>query len=231
VISSAGDAEEREGLDRRTALDSLSASTMVGALDPPIQLGPVAQIGLALVIVLLLGLLAVLLVRSNRRRAAADDELVTAVERCFTELSRRRGLTLERVDPYPHPVLGEVRMPPRVTGTFDGFRIALAIDGDATLDGDEMTVLRLVARTGAPDWSSQADLCRKPASVPVTARASLERLCDASNRVELNRGVLVVEPKLPSTTDWHGRTRRIETDVERLDAWFELVLAFARSLS
>ena len=32
----------------------------------------------------------------------ADDELVTAVERCFDELSRRRGLTLERVDPYPH---------------------------------------------------------------------------------------------------------------------------------
>jgi hypothetical protein len=190
-----------------------------------------SQVGLALVIVLLLGLLAVLLVRSNRKRAEDDAALVSAVERCFTELARRRGLTLERSVPYQHPVIGDVAMPSRVTGALDGFPITLAIEGDDALDGNELTVLRIGARPGSPDWTREADPCRRPEAVPVGTRESLGRLCGASHRVELQPRMLIVEPKLPSKTDWHGRTRRIETDVDRLDAWFELALAFARSLS
>jgi hypothetical protein len=199
-------------------------------MDTPPQLGTAAQVGLALVIVLLLGLLAVLLVRSNRKRAEHDAALVSTIERCFTELARRRGLTLERSLAHQHPVVGDIPMPPRVTGALDGFRITLSIEGDQALDGNELTVLRIGARPGSPDWVAQIDPCRTSDAIPVAARESLARLCGASNRVELEPRMLIVEPKVPSKTDWHGRTRRIETDVDRLDAWLELALAFARSL-
>jgi hypothetical protein len=126
--------------------------------------------------------------------------------------------------------VGEIRLQPRLTGTLDGFRVTLSIEGDDALDGNELTVLRLGARTGAPDWPTRADACRAPEAVPPAAREPLERLCAASNRVELAPRVLIAAPRVASTTDWHGRTRRIETDVERLDAWLELTLALARSL-
>jgi hypothetical protein len=41
---------------------------------------------------------------------------------------------------------------------------------------------------------------------------------------------LIVTPDVAATTDISGRTRRVETDIERLDAWLELATNLARAL-
>lgn len=108
--------------------------------------------------------------------------------------------------------------------------MTLAVEGDHASSGDELTVLRVHARDGAPDWSQVAKPCRQRDTVRASAHAALDRLCAASNRVELGPRMLVVEPKVAAKTDWAGHTRRIEADPERLDAWLTLALELARSL-
>jgi len=190
---------------------------------------PIAELGLLAGGVLLTAGVVVVALIGTRRQRKSDAELVAAVERCFTELAKRRGLALERFPPLQHPVVGEVPVPPRLSGTIDGFTIVLAMESDGT-DGDAQTVLRLGAPAGANDWPSATNPCRRADAVPLRARGALERLCSASHRVELGPRTLVAEPKVAAKTDWSGRTRRIETNPERLGSWLELALSVARSI-
>ncbi len=181
---------------------------------------------------LVAGVIAVGL-RVSRALRADEARFAVALTRGFGELARRRGLEVERLADYAHPVVGAVAVPPRLRGELDGFGVLVAIEGErGGRIVDESMVVRVSARAHAPDWPTLPDACHSRSSLPSAARAALGSLCALSGRVQLGPRELVIEPPARAIVSaWIGQSRNVVSDPDRLESWLDAALAFARALS